>query len=128
MTIGKKIISVFLSFLMLFSVCVEAFAGTSMETALNKVNLYVKEESKGQLLTWKGVIDARNFAPDVIVYKAEDGKAWGANEAYRLYDLEYGVENKYLLCYDNLLVEIDFDWEPTAAQKAVVSEKLGSLK
>ena len=61
-------------------------------------------------------------------YKAEDGKAWGANEAYRLYDLEYGVENKYLLCYDNLLVEIDFDWEPTAAQKAVVSEKLGSLK
>lgn len=61
-------------------------------------------------------------------YKAEDGKAWGANEAYRLYDLEYGVENKYLLCYDNLLVEIDFDWEPTATQKAVVSEKLGSLK
>lgn len=61
-------------------------------------------------------------------YKAEDGKAWGANEAYRLNDLEYGVENKYLLCYDNLLVEIDFDWEPTAAQKAVVSEKLGSLK
>lgn len=39
MTIGKKIVSVFLSFLMLFSVCVEAFAGTSMETALNKVNL-----------------------------------------------------------------------------------------
>lgn len=52
----------------------------------------------------------------------------GCEEAYRLYDLEYGVENKYLLCYDNLLVEIDFDWEPTAAQKAVVSEKLGSLK
>ena len=61
-------------------------------------------------------------------YKAEDGKTWGANEAYRLYDPEYGAENKYLLCYDNLLVEIDFGWEPNAAQKAVVGEKLGGMK
>lgn len=101
MTIGKKIVSVFLSFLMLFSVCVEAFAGTSMETALNKVNLYVKEESKGQLLTWKGVIDARNFAPDVIVHKAEDGKEY---PAFCANPNKGGVENFAAKNYD---VDVD---------------------
>lgn len=101
MAIGKKIVSVFLSFLMLFSVCVEAFAGTSMETALNKVNLYVKEESKGQLLTWKGVIDARNFAPDVIVYKAEDGKEY---PAFCANPNKGGVENFAAKNYD---VDVD---------------------
>lgn len=101
MTIGKKIVSVFLSFLMLFSVCVEAFAGTSMETALNKVNLYVKEESKGQLLTWKGVINARNFAPDVIVYKAEDGKEY---PAFCANPNKGGVENFAAKNYD---VDVD---------------------
>ena len=101
MTIGKKIVSVFLSFLMLFSVCVEAFAGTSMETALNKVNLYVKEESKGQLLTWKGIIDAENFAPDVIVYKAEDGKEY---PAFCANPNRGGVENFAAKNYD---VDVD---------------------
>ena len=106
MTIGKKIISVFLSFLMLFSVCVEAFAGTSMETALNKVNLYVKEESKGQLLTWKGVIDARNFAPDVIVYKAEDGKEY---PAFCANPNKGGVENFAAKNYDVDVDRLDKD-------------------
>lgn len=59
-------------------------------------------------------------------YRAEDASLWGANEAYRLYDLEYGAENFYLLCYDNLLVEINFDWEPTVEQMAIVGEKLNS--
>lgn len=106
MTIGKKIVSVFLSFLMLFSVCVEAFAGTSMETALNKVNLYVKEESKGQLLTWKGVIDARNFAPDVIVYKAEDGKEY---PAFCANPNKGGVENFAAKNYDVDVDRLDKD-------------------
>ena len=106
MTIGKKIISVFLSFLMLFSVCVEAFAGTSMETALNRVNLYVKEESKGQLLTWKGVIDARNFAPDVIVYKAEDGKEY---PAFCANPNKGGVENFAAKNYDVDVDQLDTD-------------------
>ena len=56
--------------------------------------------------------------------RAEDAAPWGANEAYRVYDLTYGVENQYLLCYDNLLVEIEFDWEPTVEQKRIVGEKL----
>ena len=53
-------------------------------------------------------------------YKSENAEPWGANEVYRLYDPEFGAKNDYLLCYDNLLVEISFDWEPTAEQMAVV--------
>ena len=57
-------------------------------------------------------------------YRAEDADAWGANEAYRLYDLVYGAENWYLLCYDDVIVEINFDWEPTAEQMKIAGEKL----
>lgn len=57
-------------------------------------------------------------------YRAEDAVPWGANEAYRLYDTVYGVENSYLLCCDDILVEIHFSWEPTEEQKAIVGEKL----
>ena len=49
--------------------------------------------------------------------------SWGANEVYRLYDSVYGWENKYLLCYDDLIVEINFDWEPTQEQMKIVGEK-----
>ena len=57
-------------------------------------------------------------------YKPEDATPWGANEVYRLYDLEYGARNDYLLCYGNLLVEISFDWEPTVEQMNIVDQKL----
>lgn len=53
-------------------------------------------------------------------YRQESAETWCANEVYRLYDPEYGVENDYLLCYDNLLVEISFDWEPTEEQKSMI--------
>lgn len=59
-------------------------------------------------------------------YRAEDAVPWGANEVYRLYDLEYGAENFYLLCYDNMLVEINFDWEPTIEQMEIVGQKLNN--
>ena len=57
-------------------------------------------------------------------YRAEDAASWGANEVYRVYDLEYGLENDYLLCYDNMIVEISFDWEPTVEQMKIVDQKL----
>lgn len=63
-------------------------------------------------------------ALDKQEYKAENATPWGANEAYRLYDPEYGARNDYLLCYDGLLVEIHFDWEPTEEQMAIVGKKL----
>lgn len=57
-------------------------------------------------------------------YRKEDAAPWGAKEVYRLYDLEYGARNTYLVCYDKMLAEIRFDWEPTEEQMAIVGEKL----
>ena len=36
----------------------------------------------------------------------------------------YGAENWYPLCYDDVIVEINFDWEPTAEQMKIAGEKL----
>ena len=60
-------------------------------------------------------------------YREEDAQSWGAKEAYRLYDPVYGAENWYLLCYDDVIVEINFDWEPTMEQMKIVGEKLGGM-
>ena len=78
MSAWKKFTAFLMSAFLLLTTCVQAFAGTSMEDALNKVNLYVKQDKGAQLLTWKGIIDSNNFAPAVIVYKAEDGKEYPA--------------------------------------------------
>ena len=58
------------------------------------------------------------------VYREADPAPWGAGEAYRLYNEEGWWMNTYLLCYEGRIVEITFDWEPTAEDMAVVSEKL----
>ncbi|MDO5411227.1 MAG: DUF2812 domain-containing protein [Lachnospiraceae bacterium] len=57
-------------------------------------------------------------------YEKQDASPWGANEVYRLYDPQYGWENDYLLCYDDILVEISFDWEPAAEQMQITGKKL----
>ncbi len=78
MSVWKKITTFLMAAVMLLTTGTQAFAGSSLEDALNKVNLYVKQDKGAQLLTWKGVIDAKNFAPAVIVYRAEDGKEYPA--------------------------------------------------
>ena len=78
MSAWKKFTAFLMSAFLLLTTGVQAFAGTSMEDALNKVNLYVKQDKGAQLLTWKGIIDSNNFAPAVIVYQAEDGKEYPA--------------------------------------------------
>ena len=78
MSAWKKFTAFLMSAFLLLTTGVQAFAGTSMENALNKVNLYVKQDKGAQLLTWKGIIDSNNFAPAVIVYQAEDGKEYPA--------------------------------------------------
>ena len=78
MSAWKKFTAFLMSVFLLLTTGVQAFAGTSMEDALNKVNLYVKQDKGAQLLTWKGIIDSNNFAPAVIVYQAEDGKEYPA--------------------------------------------------
>ena len=51
---------------------------------------------------------------------------WGALEAYRVVDInnDLGME-RYLLCYEDVLADIQFSWEPTLEQMAIVGEKIG---
>ncbi len=56
-------------------------------------------------------------------YEPVGAAPWRAQEAYRLYWSD-GYLNKYLLCYENRIIEIRFDWEPAPGQMAVVAEKL----
>lgn len=55
-----------------------------------------------------------------------DSAPWGANEVYRL-RLGDEMQMRYLICYDNIIVEIDFphDWELTNEQISTISEHLG---
>lgn len=60
-------------------------------------------------------------------YVPQDAAPWGAVEAYQLNDAEYGLRGRYLLCYQDRIVEIDFDheWDATPEQMAIVGERLG---
>lgn len=58
-------------------------------------------------------------------YEPVDAELWGAAEAYQIH-WSGSVLNKYLLCYETRLIEISFDWEPTAEQMIVVAENLGA--
>lgn len=55
-----------------------------------------------------------------------DATPWGANEAYQL-KLDDEMQMRFLLCYDNCIVEIDFeqDWQLTSEQMKTIAEKLG---
>ncbi len=59
------------------------------------------------------------------VYRSIDPAPWGAVEAYQLAYQDTGALERYLLCYEDRIVEISFDWEPTEQHKATVGEKLG---
>jgi len=58
-------------------------------------------------------------------YRPIDPTPWGAVEAYQLTVEDTGPRNRYLLCYEERIVEIYFGWEVTAAERAAVAEKLG---
>lgn len=49
---------------------------------------------------------------------------WGADAAYRKYWDETTPADVYLLFFGDRVAEIEFDEEPTAAQRAIVGEKL----
>ena len=59
-----------------------------------------------------------------MIYKEHDAEPWGANEVYRLYSEEGWWTYTYLLCYEDQIIEIRFDWEPTAEQMEIVAQKL----
>lgn len=51
-----------------------------------------------------------------------DGAPWDAAEVYRAVESD---GERYLLCYEDAIVDIFFSWEVTPDQMAVVGEKLG---
>ena len=59
-----------------------------------------------------------------LVLKEQDPSPWGANEVYRLYQEEGWYMNWYLLCYEDRIIDIRFDWEPTTNDMAIVNQKL----
>lgn len=58
------------------------------------------------------------------LYKEIDAAPWGAETAYRLYHEEGWWQDAYLLYYKDSIIEIQFDWEPTADDMAIVNLKL----
>ena len=59
-----------------------------------------------------------------LVLKEQDPTPWGANDVYRLYQEEGWYMNWYLLCYEDRIIDIRFDWEPTKDDMAIVNQKL----
>ena len=60
-------------------------------------------------------------------YEQIDERPWLCKEAYQLYFSE-SILYKYLLCYEDRLIEIEFDWEPTEEQMRIVAEKLAQVR
>lgn len=56
-------------------------------------------------------------------YRPVDASLWGAEEAYQYYS-SGAPRDTYLVCWKDRIVEITFDWAPTAEQIAIAAEKL----
>lgn len=63
---------------------------------------------------------------DWIQARMTDSFLWDANKVYQLF-LGGEPQNRYLVCYEDTIVEIDFDWEVTAAQMKKAAGILRSL-
>lgn len=61
--------------------------------------------------------------PDWKDDRSIDPDPWGAEQAYQLY-LGDEAHYRYLLCYEDRIIEIDLDWEPTTDDMAIVNQKL----
>jgi len=82
---------------------------------------------KNQLIDLKDETDNTNIPEGFKqVYMEQDPTPWGADEVYQLACQDTGPLNRYLLCYEDSIIEISFDWEPTEEQMKIVAEKLGS--
>ena len=60
-------------------------------------------------------------------FRAVDSKLWNAKTVYQKYTGDTPSE-QYILCYDDIIVELTPGFELTDAQKPIVSEKLGQQK
>ena len=59
-------------------------------------------------------------------YVPADPAPWGAEEAFQRLNNTGGLENEFLLCYDNILATIEFSWTPTQEQMELAGRKLAS--
>lgn len=67
------------------------------------------------------VVDGVVFADH---YEAIDPTPWGAKEAYQQY-FSTGYADWYILCYEDKIIDIWFEFTPTPEQMKIVAEKLG---
>lgn len=58
------------------------------------------------------------------VLKSEDASEWSAVEVYRVYNEEGWWLNRYLICCEDRIVDIRFDWEPSTEDMTIVNQKL----
>lgn len=59
-------------------------------------------------------------------YIPSDPAPWGAEEVFQRLNNAGGLENEFLLCYDNTLATIEFSWTPTQEQMELAGRKLAS--
>ncbi len=65
-----------------------------------------------------------NGKPTYFELREEDAAFPGADEAYRVY-WDNEAEKEYVVCYGDVIVEINTEWELTEEQMGIVGEKLG---
>lgn len=94
-------------------------------TIINVPALY--EMCKNQTIDKKDETDNTDIPEDFKrMYLEQDPTPWKANEVYQLAYQDVGTLNRYILCYDDRIIEINFNWEPTAEQMAIIAEKLNA--
>ena len=59
-------------------------------------------------------------------YRPEDPAPWGAQAAYRLW-WDGEADDRWLLCWENKIVELNADWVLTDQQKEITAERLTNL-
>lgn len=51
-----------------------------------------------------------------------EASPWSAQEAYRMETRDGEAVNRYLLCYSDRIIDIDFSWEPSPKQMRIVGQ------
>ncbi len=57
-------------------------------------------------------------------YQLINPTQWGAIEVYQLHDSQLGFTEDYLLCYENMLVELSLSFKPTEEQIEIIRHQL----
>jgi len=61
--------------------------------------------------------------PNWEEHRQTDPAPWGAKNAWQLY-LGGEPHYRYILCYENAIIEIDLDWAPAETEMKTIAEKL----